>query len=61
MLLTPRTYALARSADAGRQHPEPAYFVCTQSRNELQAEESRARRMLLLHQTGSVKVGEVVR
>ncbi|KAF2263742.1 DUF676-domain-containing protein [Lojkania enalia] len=61
MLLTPRTYALAQVADEGTSHPRPSYFLLTPSRKELLAEEQRARRMLLLHQTGSVKVGEVVR
>ncbi|USP73804.1 hypothetical protein yc1106_01078 [Curvularia clavata] len=61
MLLTPRTYSNAQIADAGRKLPEPSFFVCTKSRKELQAEEKRALKMLLLHQKGSVKVGEVVR
>ncbi|EMD89149.1 hypothetical protein COCC4DRAFT_50547 [Bipolaris maydis ATCC 48331] len=61
MLLTPRTYSNAQTADAGRKLPEPSFFVCTKSRKELQAEEKRALRMLLLHQKGAVKVGEVVR
>jgi hypothetical protein len=61
MLLAPRSYSLAQIADEGREHPEPSYFLCTPSRREQQAEEKRALRMLLLHQKGSVKVGEVVR
>ncbi|KAF1836185.1 DUF676-domain-containing protein [Decorospora gaudefroyi] len=61
MLLTPRTYSLARTADQGCKHAEPSYFLCTPSRKELEAEEKRALRMLLLHQKGSVRVGEVVR
>lgn len=61
MLLTPRTYALAQTADDGRTRAEQSYFTCTVSRKELEAEERRARKMLLLHQTGAVKVGEVVR
>lgn len=62
MLLTPRTYFLAQTPDEGRVRPEPSYFLCgTQSRKQLEAEERRALKMLLLHQTGSVKVGEVVR
>lgn len=61
MLLTPRTYSLARTADEGRTRPEPSFFLCTPSRKEIAAEEQRARNMLLLHQTGAVKVGEVVR
>jgi hypothetical protein len=62
MLLTPRTYQLAQRPDLGRTRPAPAYFLCaTQSRTQRDQEQRRARRMLLLHQTGSVKVGEVVR
>ncbi|CBX91082.1 hypothetical protein IAQ61_002545 [Plenodomus lingam] len=61
MLLTPRTYSLAQVADQGRKRAEYSYFTCAVSRKELQAEERRARKMLLLHQTGAVKVGEVVR
>ncbi|KAG9192699.1 hypothetical protein G6011_11433 [Alternaria panax] len=61
MLLTPRTYSLAHTADDGRKRPEPSYFVCVQSRKEREAEERRALKMLLLHQKGGVKVGEVVR
>ncbi|KAF1947880.1 DUF676-domain-containing protein [Clathrospora elynae] len=61
MLLTPRTYALAQIADNGHNRPESSYFLCTPSRRDLEAEQRRALRMLLLHQKGSVKVGEVVR
>jgi len=61
MLLTPRTYSNAQIADVGRKLPEPSFFVCTKSRRELLEEEKRALRMLLLHQKGAVKVGEVVR
>jgi hypothetical protein len=61
MLLTPRTYSLAHIADQGRIRSEPSYFVCIKSRKEREAEEKRALKMLLLHQKGSVKVGEVVR
>ncbi|KAH3917867.1 hypothetical protein HBH56_045880 [Parastagonospora nodorum] len=62
MLLAPRTYHLAQTPDEGRTRPEPSYFLCgTQSRKQQEAERRRAVKMLLLHQTGSVKVGEVVR
>jgi hypothetical protein len=61
MLLTPRTYSLAQTADEDRKSPEFSYFLCTSSRKEREVEERRALRMLLLHQKGSVKVGEVVR
>ncbi|KAF2191171.1 DUF676-domain-containing protein [Zopfia rhizophila CBS 207.26] len=61
MLLTPRTYSLAQIPDEGCKEPRPCYFLLTPSRKELLVEEQRSRRMLLLHQTGAVKVGEVVR
>ena len=61
MLLTPRTYSLAQTPDSGLTRPGASYFLLTPSQREIQAEEQRARKMLLLHQTGSVKVGEVVR
>lgn len=57
MLLSPRTYSLAQSDT----RPGASYLLLTQSQKEICAEEQRARKMLLLHQTGSVKVGEVVR
>ncbi|KAF2687030.1 DUF676-domain-containing protein [Lentithecium fluviatile CBS 122367] len=61
MLLTPRTYSLAQTPDAGFKQARSSYFTLLPSRKELQLEERRARKMLLLHQTGVVKVGEVVR
>jgi hypothetical protein len=61
MLLTPRTYSLAQTTDEGATRSEPSYFLCTPSRKQLIAKEKHARKMLLLHQTGAVKVGEVVR
>lgn len=61
MLLTPRTYALAQIPDARCSEARPSYFLLTKSRCELRTEQLRARSMLLLHQTGSVRVGEVVR
>ncbi|KAF2748041.1 DUF676-domain-containing protein [Sporormia fimetaria CBS 119925] len=61
MLLTPRTYSLAQGPDAGCTQPRSSYFLLTSSRKEQYLEYQRARRMLLLHQTGGVKVGEVVR
>lgn len=61
MLLTPRSYSLSKIPDAGHAEAHASYFVLSQSRTEQRREELRARSMLLLHQTGSVKVGEVVR
>ncbi|KAF2280084.1 DUF676-domain-containing protein [Westerdykella ornata] len=61
MLLTPRTYSLAQVPDEGCRHARTSYFLLTPSRKERLIEEKRARRMLLLHQTGAVKVGEIVR
>ncbi|OAG07875.1 DUF676-domain-containing protein [Paraphaeosphaeria sporulosa] len=61
MLLTPRTYALAQIPDAGCSEARSSYFLLSKSRTEQRNEQLRARSMLLLHQTGSVRVGEVVR
>jgi hypothetical protein len=61
MLLTPRTYSLAQTPDAGNKDARSSYFTLLPSRKELLLEAQRAKRMLLLHQTGAVKVGEVVR
>ena len=61
MLLTSRTYALAQIADEGRKRAEVSFLVLTTPQKEREAEEKRAKRMLLLHQTGAVRVGEVVR
>jgi hypothetical protein len=52
MLVTPRTYELARIPDKGLERPGAL--------NSLTARRC-AKKMLLVHQTGSVKVGEVVR
>jgi hypothetical protein len=61
MLLTPRTYSLAQVPDEGHKEARSSYFLLTTSRKERLTEERRARKMLLLNQTGTVKVGEVVR
>ena len=61
MLLTPRTYALAQAPDAGCTEPPSSFFLVTPSQKDIWLEKLRARKMLLLHQTGGVKVGEVVR
>ncbi|KAF1974919.1 DUF676-domain-containing protein [Bimuria novae-zelandiae CBS 107.79] len=61
MLLTSRTYSLAQIPDADCTEARPSYFLLSQPRQERRREEQRRFRMLLLHQTGSVKVGEVVR
>jgi hypothetical protein len=64
MLLTPRSYTLAQTSTSTSTSTSPAdgaFFVCTTPLQQLAADVSRARKMLLLHQTGAVKVGEVVR
>jgi hypothetical protein len=62
MLLTPRSYTLAQtSTSTSTSTADGAFFVCTTPLHQLEADVSRARKMLLLHQTGAVKVGEVVR
>ncbi|KAI9782577.1 MAG: hypothetical protein M1839_004821 [Geoglossum umbratile] len=53
MLLTPRTYELAQIPDRGLERSSAAFGNLAARRC--------AKKMLLVHQTGSVKVGEVVR
>lgn len=61
MLLTPRSFQLAQLPDKGCKNPTSSYFLCKPSRQEQIAAEGQARRMLLVHQVGNVKVGQVVR
>jgi hypothetical protein len=63
MLLTPRTYRLAQVPDRRSQQPcqlkigdWPELYW-----NESRIGSGRDREMLLVHQTGTVKVGELVR
>ncbi|KAF2145124.1 uncharacterized protein K452DRAFT_295667 [Aplosporella prunicola CBS 121167] len=61
MLLPPRTYQLAQTPDKGAKQAASPFLHCTKSRKDKLAAQQSARRMLLVHQAGSVKVGEVVR
>lgn len=61
MLLCPRTFELAQVPDKGADRPVLAFFENTASWHEAQKALRYARRMLLIHQSGSVRVGEVVR
>ncbi|KAK7519582.1 putative serine esterase-domain-containing protein [Phyllosticta citriasiana] len=61
MLLPPRTYSLSQIPDRGTTHPVSPFLNWTPAWNDSPAAERSARKMLLVHQAGSVKVGEVVR
>ncbi|KAK7530615.1 putative serine esterase-domain-containing protein [Phyllosticta citribraziliensis] len=61
MLLPPRTYRLSQIPDRGTTHPVSPFLDWTPAWNDSPAAERSARKMLLVHQAGSVKVGEVVR
>lgn len=63
MLVTPRTYRLSQTPDKGlplarQNHP---VFRTLRGWAVVPAEHTRAAQMLLIHQVGSVHVGEVVR
>lgn len=63
MLVTPRLYRLAQIPDNGLRAPfsyHPSFSTLTGWDVE-PAEYERAAEMLLVHQVGSVRVGEVVR
>ena len=64
MLLQPRSSKLAQLADHEKSVLEStdfSFFEQTSRPHEQRQQERRARKMLLVHQAGSVKVGEVVR
>ncbi|KAI9750616.1 MAG: proline dehydrogenase [Chaenotheca gracillima] len=63
MLLTARTYALAQAPDKGSGELKGGSAICGHATGwqRERAGQRRFRKMLLLHQTGSVKIGEVVR
>ncbi|KAJ9649572.1 hypothetical protein H2199_000349 [Coniosporium tulheliwenetii] len=58
MLLTPRTYDLAKTPDQASGKTQPSFLTLTTSWNEKAAAQRHFRKMLLVHQTGTVKVGE---
>lgn len=64
MLLTPHTYHRSQVADKDEQTPvtrEVPFFQQTHRADEERALKLEARKMLLVHQAGTVKIGEVVR
>lgn len=64
MLLTPRSYISAQVPDTNERSPktrEYPFFQQTRRFDEERALRSEARKMLLVHQAGQVKIGEVVR
>ncbi|EKG20726.1 protein of unknown function DUF676 hydrolase-like protein [Macrophomina phaseolina MS6] len=61
MLLQPRTYQLAQLPDRDTTEAVSPFLKWTPSWQEKLQQERTARTMLLVHQAGSVKVGEVVR
>jgi hypothetical protein len=61
MLLTARSYQLASTPDKDSDTLASPYPRWSPSWKERLAAQKHARKMLLVHQTGSVKVGEVVR
>ncbi|OJD10868.1 hypothetical protein ACJ73_09671, partial [Blastomyces percursus] len=63
MLVTPRLYRLAQNPNNGSRSPSsyhPTFYALTGWDVE-PADYKRAAEMLLVHQVGSVRVGEVVR
>lgn len=64
MLLTPHAYALSQTPDANETLPSTrdfSFFQQTRRLDEERAAQREARKMLLVHQAGTVKIGEVVR
>jgi hypothetical protein len=64
MLITPRTYSASQTPDqvpaASRTEGAPRFYTLAGWRQSL-AEENPTADMLLVHQTGSVRVGEIIR
>ena len=61
MLVVPRLYALAQTPDKDSQHVSPHLALSLTGWSHRARDYRRAATMLLLHQTGSLRVGEVVR
>jgi hypothetical protein len=61
MLLTTRSFQLAQSPDRDPDGLRPPFFSLFPSPSEEYAQQEHARRMLLVHQTGNVKVAELIR
>ena len=61
MLLSPRLYTLSQTPDKGQRDVSPSQALSLTGWRRPTEDYRKAVIMLLLHQTGSVKVGEVVR
>jgi len=61
MFVTPRIYALSQVPDKGLQHDIHSTFGSVKSWKHSVNDYQEAAEMLLLHQTGSVRIGQVVR
>jgi hypothetical protein len=61
MLLSPRLYKLSQTPDKGRRDVSPSQALSIAGWRRRAQDYHHIVKMLLLHQTGSVKVGEVVR
>jgi hypothetical protein len=64
MLITPRTYQLAQNTnqcDVARDQQYPARFRSLTGWQTDIADAQKAHKMLLVHQSGYVRVGEVIR
>jgi hypothetical protein len=61
MLLTARTFQLARTPDQNTSEASPPFLQLLSTPDQLQAAKIYATNMLLVHQTGAVKVGELMR
>src|SRR5947207_15050299 len=61
MLLTPRSYQLSQTSDRGCSGPATPFVKWSPSLREQNAARRQFFQMLLVHQTGSVKVGQTIR
>lgn len=61
MLFTPRAFQLAQKADRNPEESVSPFLRLSPTPDELRAAAVHARKMLLVHQTGAVKVGELIR
>jgi hypothetical protein len=61
MLLTPRTFQLAQNRDKNSSELGSPFLRLLPSPSEEVKQYQHIKKMLLVHQTGTVKVGEIVR
>lgn len=61
MLITPRLYGQSQIPDKGLRHDLPSTYGSLKSWKHSVYDYQNAAEMLLLHQTGSVRIGQVVR